>query len=62
MSPPRFPECLITISATPGEGAIKELSYPVTLKGIKKSNFEKINIVLTMGKSYYYTSQSINTL
>ncbi|XP_019854498.1 PREDICTED: uncharacterized protein LOC105313470 [Amphimedon queenslandica] len=49
MSPPRFPECLITISATPGEGAVKELSYPVTLQGIKKSNFEKINIVLTMG-------------
>uniref|UniRef100_A0A1X7T9G4 ZU5 domain-containing protein n=1 Tax=Amphimedon queenslandica TaxID=400682 RepID=A0A1X7T9G4_AMPQE len=49
MSPPRFPECLITISATPGEGAVKELSYPVTLQGIKKSNFEKMNIVLTMG-------------
>ena len=49
MSPPCFPECLITITATPSEGANKELSYPITLEGIKKSNVEKINIVLTMG-------------
>ena len=62
MSPARFPKCLITISATPGEGAVKELSYPVTLQGIKESNVEKINIVLTMGKCYYYMSQSLKTL
>uniref|UniRef100_A0A1X7TAK0 Death domain-containing protein n=1 Tax=Amphimedon queenslandica TaxID=400682 RepID=A0A1X7TAK0_AMPQE len=49
MSPPHFPESLITISATPGEGAVKELSYPVTLQGITESDIEKINIVLTIG-------------
>ncbi|XP_019854499.1 PREDICTED: uncharacterized protein LOC105313471 [Amphimedon queenslandica] len=59
MSPPRFPECLITITATPGEGAVKELSYPVTLQGIKKSNFEKMNIVLTMGDTQLASAGTI---
>ncbi|XP_019864132.1 PREDICTED: uncharacterized protein LOC109593532, partial [Amphimedon queenslandica] len=45
MSPP---ECLITITATPDEDTIKELNYPVTMRGIT-SDIEKINIVLTRG-------------
>uniref|UniRef100_A0A1X7TQ78 CARD domain-containing protein n=1 Tax=Amphimedon queenslandica TaxID=400682 RepID=A0A1X7TQ78_AMPQE len=46
MSPPQFPECLVTITATLDIDAIKELNYPVTMRGVK-SNVEKINIVLT---------------
>lgn len=48
MSPPRFPKCVFIITATPGEGAVKELNYPITLQGIK-SDIEEINIALTMG-------------
>ncbi|XP_019856879.1 PREDICTED: uncharacterized protein LOC105314149 [Amphimedon queenslandica] len=48
MSPPRFPKCVFTITATPGEEAVKELSYPIPIQGIK-SDTEEINIVLTMG-------------
>ena len=52
LSPPCFPECLITITATPGDDTVKELNYPVTLRGIK-SVIKQFNIVLTMGKETY---------
>ncbi|XP_019857273.1 PREDICTED: uncharacterized protein LOC109585588 [Amphimedon queenslandica] len=48
MSPPRFPQCLITITATSGEDAAQELIYPVTMRGVK-SDTEKIFITLTKG-------------
>ena len=48
MSPPHFPECLITITATPDEDTVKELNHPVTMRGVK-SDIKKINIVLTYG-------------
>ncbi|XP_019859060.1 PREDICTED: uncharacterized protein LOC109587263 [Amphimedon queenslandica] len=59
MSPPRFPKCLITFTVSPGEDTVKELSYPVTMQGIKKSNVEKINIVLTMGDFQQASAGSI---
>ena len=51
-TPPHFPQCLITITATPGEDTVKELKYPVTFRGIK-SDINQFNIVLTMGKKTY---------
>ena len=51
-TPPHFPQCLITITATPGDDTVKELNYPVPLRGIK-SDTKQLNIVLTMGKETY---------
>ena len=41
----------MTITVTPGINTDSELSYPIRLKGIK-SDIEKLNIVLTMGRYY----------
>ena len=32
-------ECLITITATPGDDTVKELNYHVTLRGIKSCRY-----------------------
>ena len=49
MSPPRYPQCLITVTFTPGDDAEPHLKYPVVLKGIKSDTMQ-FNIVLTIGK------------
>ena len=49
MSPLRYPQCLITVTFTPGDDTEPCLKHPVTLKGIK-SDRTKFNIVLTVGK------------
>ncbi|XP_019860001.1 PREDICTED: sacsin-like isoform X2 [Amphimedon queenslandica] len=54
LCPPRFPECLITITLTPGSDTLSELNYPVELKGIK-SDFQKINIILTKADQFSET-------
>ena len=51
MSPPRFPQNLITITFTPGDDTEPQLRHTVTLKGIK-SNTKQLNIVLTIGKKF----------
>ena len=52
MSPLRFPQRLITITFTAGDDTEPQLTYPVTLKGIK-SDTKQLNIVLTVGKTTY---------
>ena len=49
MSPLRFPQCLITITFTPGDDTEPQLKHPVTLTGIK-SDTKQLNIVVTDGK------------
>ena len=53
MFPLRFPQCLITITFTPGDDTEPQLTHPVTLKGIE-SDTEQLNIVLTIGKKTNY--------
>ena len=49
MSPPCYPQCLITITFTPGDDTEPRLKHPVTLSGIKSDRMQ-FNIVLTIGK------------
>ena len=49
ISPPRFPQRLITITFTPGDDTEPQLRHPITFTGIK-SDTKQLNIVLTIGK------------
>ena len=56
-SPPQFPSCLMTVSATPSDTTVPVLQYGITLNGIKvnvinegETLIPKICIVRSLGK------------
>ena len=56
-SPPQFPSCLMTVSATPNDTTVPVLQYGITLEGIKlnvinegETLIPKICIVRSLGK------------
>ena len=56
-SPPQFPSCLMTVSATPNDTTVPVLQYGITLNGIKlnvinegETLIPKICIVRSLGK------------
>ena len=59
-SPPQFPSCLMTVSATPSDTTVPVLQYGITLNGIKVNVINEgellipeICIVRSLGKDDY---------
>ena len=56
-SPPQFPSCLVTVSATPSDTTALAIEYGITLKGVKLNSITEgeqlvpmICIVRSLGK------------
>ena len=59
-TPPQFPSCLVTVSATPSATTVPAIEYGITLKGIKLNITTEegplvpmICIVRSLGKCYW---------
>ena len=54
-TPPHFPSCLITVSATPSVTTVPVLQYGISLRGISNEEdlIQKIYIVRSLGNNLF---------